>query len=190
MDWADAPLQLRLQDCEAAIRRGAGGKNPDHAAAPPTRLVANNSDAENRSALEELDAARTQLLASTTADGTSPVTMSATQSTTTAVKTGAFDFAAPRAPATPQTAASSAPFYLTGGTPEAAEIRKQAAVPATAFSFGAPVVGYKGLTTVDVSALSRRSHVAHRTYHDNNGISSQSNASAAGERTVAEPSAP
>ena len=26
-DWAIAPIQLRLQDCETAIRRGGGGKN-------------------------------------------------------------------------------------------------------------------------------------------------------------------
>jgi len=36
-DWADAPIQLRLQDCETAIRRGGGGKNlGDPAIAVPT----------------------------------------------------------------------------------------------------------------------------------------------------------
>jgi hypothetical protein len=90
--WFAAPFQLRIQDCEAAFRRGA-----------------------------------------------------ATNLSATAVPTGAPIFAAPQASATPQTAASPAPFYFTGGKLAAAEVRVKAAAPTTAFPFSAPVDGYMWL---------------------------------------------
>ena len=73
-----------------------------------------------------------------------------TNLSTDAVPTVAPTFAAPQASATPPTAASPAPFYFTGGTLAAADVRVKATAPTTAFPFSAPVVGYKGLTTGDV----------------------------------------
>jgi hypothetical protein len=64
-------------------------------------------------------------------------------------------FAAPQTPATPQTAASPAPFYCTGGKPGEAQVREKVPEPMTAFSFNAPVAGYArpqtmGLNTGEV----------------------------------------
>jgi hypothetical protein len=57
--------------------------------------------------------------------------------------------------ATPQTAASPAPFYFTGGEPGEAQVREKAAEPMTAFSSTAPVAAYAtpqtmGLNTGEV----------------------------------------
>ena len=76
--------------------------------------------------------------------------VAATNLSATAMPAGAPIFAAPQAPATPQTAASPTPFYFTGGTLAAADVRAKATAPTTAFPFDTPVVGYKDFTTVDV----------------------------------------
>ena len=73
-------------------------------------------------------------------------------------------FAAPQASATSQTAASLAPFHFTGGKLAAAEARVKVAAPTTAFPFSAPVVGYKGLTAVDVQRAEPAKPCCTRTY--------------------------
>jgi hypothetical protein len=81
-----------------------------------------------------------------------------------AVPTVAPTFAAPQASATSQTAASLAPFRFTGGKLAAAEARVKVAAPTTAFPFSAPVVGYKGLTAVDVQRSEPAKPCCTRTY--------------------------
>ena len=87
-----------------------------------------------------------------------------TNLSTDAGPTVAPTFAAPQASATPPTAASPAPFYFTGGTLAAADVRVKATAPTTAFPFSAPVVGYKGLTTGDVQRSESAKPCCTRTY--------------------------
>ena len=81
-----------------------------------------------------------------------------------AVPTVAPIFAAPQASVTPPTAAIPAFFYFTGGKLAAAEVRVKAAAPTTAFPFDAPVVGYKGPSTVDVQRAGSAKPCCTRTY--------------------------
>jgi hypothetical protein len=82
-----------------------------------------------------------------------------------AVPTVAPTFAAPQASATPPTAASPAPFfYFTADKLAAAAARVKATAPTTAFPFSAPVVGYEGLTAVDVQRSEPAKPCCTRTY--------------------------
>jgi hypothetical protein len=81
-----------------------------------------------------------------------------------AVPTVAPIFAAPQASVTPPTAAIPAFFYFTGGKLAAAEVRVKAAAPTTAFPFDAPVVGYKGPSTVDVQRAGSAKPCCTKTY--------------------------
>ena len=206
--WRKVPLQLRLQDCVAAIQRGPGrsldpaavamleslttdskeefalqqrisaewaaaqtqGRDgcADDPMGPKPTLVPSSavtsSDDDDCCTFEELEAALTQL-APEKADGNSPVTINETRPTASAfVATHASVSAASQGQTTPPTAASPAPFCFTGDKLASAEVRVKAAAPTTAFPFSAPVVGYKGLTAVDVQRSEPAKPCCTRTY--------------------------
>ena len=170
--WARAPFRLTMADvAEAWKGRDRCADDPmwpeptsvPSSAVPSSAMT--SSDDDDCCTFEELEAALTQL-APEKADGNPPVTTNATRPTASAfVPTVAPTFAAPQASATSQTAGSPTPFfYFTGDKLAAAEVRVKATAPTTAFPFSTPVVGYKGLTAVDVQRSEPAKPCCTRTY--------------------------